>query len=196
MASLLNKVKEVLHVDQHPTTGTHTGTQTGSHNTTTTGTAHGAGPHSSAAGNVVDPRVDSSTGAHHGTAGPHNSDLLNKLDPRVDSDRDGSTTAGRGQTGTGLTGTHTTHHTGTGVTGLQGNSHVHRSEFLNEIDPRVHSTTHQTAGPHNSDLLNKVDPRVDSDRDGSRNLGASGHTNTGITGQRQQHTAGPQTVTH
>ena len=33
-----------------------------------------------------------------------------------------------------------------------------------------HSTT---AGPHNSNLANKADPRVDSDRDGSRNLGAA-----------------------
>ncbi|KAI4165387.1 MAG: hypothetical protein LQ342_000795 [Letrouitia transgressa] len=36
----------------------------------------------------------------------------------------------------------------------------------------------KTAGPHSSDLGNKLDPRVDSDRDGSRNLGARG-TGTG-----------------
>ena len=34
-----------------------------------------------------------------------------------------------------------------------------------------HSTT---SGPHNSNLMNKADPRVDSDRDGSRNMGATG----------------------
>ena len=34
-----------------------------------------------------------------------------------------------------------------------------------------HSTT--TAGPHSSNLANKADPRVDSDRDGSRNMGAA-----------------------
>ena len=33
-----------------------------------------------------------------------------------------------------------------------------------------HSTT---AGPHSSNLANKADPRVDSDRDGSRNMGAA-----------------------
>ena len=35
-----------------------------------------------------------------------------------------------------------------------------------------HSST--TTGPHSSNLENKMDPRVDSDRDGSRNLGATG----------------------
>lgn len=33
--------------------------------------------------------------------------------------------------------------------------------------------THTTTGPHSSRLENKLDPRVDSDRDGSRNLGAA-----------------------
>lgn len=37
-----------------------------------------------------------------------------------------------------------------------------------------HSST--TSGPHSSNLENKMDPRVDSDRDGSRNMGASGTT--------------------
>ena len=42
-----------------------------------------------------------------------------------------------------------------------------------------------TTGPHSSKFENKVDPRVDSDRDGSRNMGAtqtgsgSGYDNTG-----------------
>ena len=31
-----------------------------------------------------------------------------------------------------------------------------------------------TSGPHSSNFENKVDPRVDSDRDGSRNMGATG----------------------
>ena len=35
-----------------------------------------------------------------------------------------------------------------------------------------HSST--TTGPHSSNLENKMDPRVDSDRDGSRNMGATG----------------------
>lgn len=51
-----------------------------------------------------------------------------------------------------------------------------------------------TSGPHSSNLENKMDPRVDSDRDGSRNMGArgtdydsrSGHSssNTGTTGKK------------
>lgn len=38
-----------------------------------------------------------------------------------------------------------------------------------------------TSGPHSSSLGNKADPRVDSDRDGSRNLGANpyGTSSTG-----------------
>ena len=40
-----------------------------------------------------------------------------------------------------------------------------------------------TSGPHSSNVENKLDPRVDSDRDGSRNLGASsgdyGHKHVG-----------------
>ena len=43
-----------------------------------------------------------------------------------------------------------------------------------------------TTGPHNSKLENKMDPRVDSDRDGSRNLGAA-RTGSGATGT----TSGP-----
>merc|ERR1711981_314824 len=37
------------------------------------------------------------------------------------------------------------------------------------------STTHGStnAGPHKSNVLNSLDPRVDSDRDGSRNMGAA-----------------------
>lgn len=46
------------------------------------------------------------------------------------------------------------------VGGALGGSHHHH-----------HSGT--TSGPHSSNLENKLDPRVDSDRDGSRNLGAA-----------------------
>ena len=42
-----------------------------------------------------------------------------------------------------------------------------------------HHHSSNTSGPHSSSLENKMDPRVDSDRDGSRNLGAAG---TGTTG--------------
>ncbi|KAL8769981.1 MAG: hypothetical protein Q9209_004228 [Squamulea sp. 1 TL-2023] len=48
--------------------------------------------------------------------------------------------------------------TGTGMTGSGMTGH--------------HSNT--TAGPHSSNMGNKMDPRVDSDRDGSRNMGATG----------------------
>lgn len=45
-----------------------------------------------------------------------------------------------------------------------------------------HSGT-TTSGPHSSGFENKLDPRVDSDRDGSRNLGASsGGYGSGNTG--------------
>lgn len=43
------------------------------------------------------------------------------------------------------------------------------------------SSSGTTSGPHSSNLENKLDPRVDSDRDGSRNLGAasSGYGSSG-----------------
>ncbi|KAF4591884.1 collagen triple helix repeat (20 copies) domain-containing protein [Ophiocordyceps camponoti-floridani] len=45
----------------------------------------------------------------------------------------------------------------------------------------VDSSATRTDGPHSSNLANKADPRVDSDRDGSRNLGANPH-GTAISG--------------
>lgn len=42
-----------------------------------------------------------------------------------------------------------------------------------------HHGSSTTSGPHSSNLENKMDPRVDSDRDGSRNMGAR---STGTTG--------------
>ena len=53
-----------------------------------------------------------------------------------------------------------------------------------------HHGSSTTSGPHSSNLENKVDPRVDSDRDGSRNMGATGagtggygsNTGSGTTG--------------
>ncbi|KAL8822207.1 MAG: hypothetical protein Q9191_007054 [Dirinaria sp. TL-2023a] len=102
------------------------------------------------------------TGTGYGsstTSGPHSSKLENKLDPRVDSDRDGSRNLGATGAGTGY---------GSGTTGT-GTGYG----------------SHTTSGPHSSNLENKVDPRVDSDRDGSRNLGATGAGagyGTGTTG--------------
>jgi len=101
------------------------------------------------------------TGVPEGTAGPHTTRVANAADPRVDSDLD--------STRTGAFGTGTTGYTGTsGVTGNNG---------YTGTGTGVTDTT-TTAGPHSSNLANKIDPRVDSDRDGSRNLGAA----TGTTG--------------
>ncbi|KAL6719112.1 hypothetical protein ACLMJK_003349 [Lecanora helva] len=45
-----------------------------------------------------------------------------------------------------------------------------------------HHGSSTTSGPHSSNLENKMDPRVDSDRDGSRNMGAAGAgTGTGYS---------------
>jgi len=199
-----DKVEQVLHKDKH-------------HNTTT-GTSTHTGPHSTGVANAADPRVDSdrdgshnlgsaqygpgshnTTGAHHtgatsgltgttgttgygsGTtgygsgstnAGPHDSNVANKLDPRVDSDRDGSRNMGSAQHGPGA------HNTGagTGFTGTTGTT--------------GYGSGSTNTGPHDSNLANKLDPRVDSDRDGSRNMGAAQHgpgahhtgAGTGLTG--------------
>ncbi|KAL9104148.1 MAG: hypothetical protein Q9163_000895 [Psora crenata] len=93
-------------------------------------------------------------------------------EPRaVGSALGGSSTSG---THTG-TGSHTGigSHTGTGTHTGTG-SHT-------GIGSHTGTGSHTTAGPHNSDAMNKIDPRVDSDRDGSRNIGATGgaHTGTG-----------------
>jgi len=148
------------------------------------------------------------TGNNHGStnAGPHSSNAANVLDPRVDSDRSkqhGTTGVGS----SGYTGTHTGNtmgsHTGTtGGLSHSTNAGPHDSNALNKADPRVDSdldgrgnrhgastggilgasgshatpgsgTAQNTAGPHNSDMLNKIDPRVDSDRDGSKTVGGN-----------------------
>ena len=132
-------------------TGTHGIGSTGTHGIGSTGTHGEFG--SSGLG---------SSGTAEGIHGPHNSRVGNAMDPRVDSDRDGSHTAGRtaghnefGTHGVGSTGTHTagTHNAG--------------NHFTSGPGPAPH-----TAGPHSNDMANKLDPRVDSDRDGSKTLGA------------------------
>merc|ERR1711964_551129 len=96
-------------------------------------------------------------------AGPHGSNAMNAADPRVDSDRDNIRSgAGVGHTGTTGAGY------GAGHTGTTGAGYGN--------DPR--STN---AGPHSSNLMNSADPRVDSDRDGSRNMGAASNTGYGST---------------
>jgi hypothetical protein len=135
----------------------------------------------------------STTGSN--TAGPHSSNFANKIDPRVDSDMDGSRNAGAAQYGTGAHNTGAGYgNTGNGLTGSTGTGAGYDSN---------------TSGPHSSNLANKVDPRVDSDRDGSRNLGASsgtgydnssyGNTGSGLTGSTHTgagHTGGSGLTDH
>merc|ERR1711964_123728 len=106
-------------------------------------------------------------------AGPHGSNAMNLADPRVDSDRDGSRNMGAathsGTTGAGYGAGHT------GTTGAgYGSSTTGTTGAGYGNDPR--STN---AGPHSSNLMNSADPRVDSDRDGSRNMGAASNTGYG-----------------
>lgn len=198
MTGFIEKVKEAIKPDSH-----HTSQPEGTH-----------GHHNTRTANAADPRIDSdrdhrAAGAHDGsyttgnnytlgsnnrgvdgpatrTDGPHNSNVLNKADPRVDSDRDHSRNLGANPSGTATTGTHnTTGHTGT--TGLSGTTGTHAgTSHTTGTGFGSTGTTgaNRTDGPHNSNLLNKADPRVDSDRDGSRNLGAnpSGTATTGTYG--------------
>lgn len=108
------------------------------------------------------------TGGTHGAygsdpTGPHQSHLANLADPRVDSDRIGGhgNTTGAGGYGTGHN-TGNTHTTGTGLTGGSQGAH-HSSHLPGPAD--------NTAGPHKSNLMNQMDPRVDSDLDGSKKVG-------------------------
>jgi len=177
--------------------GTGVGANTGS-----TGLGHSSGtregehgPHGSRIANAVDPRVDSdrdgsrnagasygtghttgttglghSSGTREGEHGPHGSRAANALDPRVDSDRDGSRNAGAAYGSGTHTGT-----TGTGFGSTTGSSGLGHSSGTREGEH----------GPHGSRAANALDPRVDSDRDGSRNVGASygtGHSTTGTSG--------------
>jgi hypothetical protein len=213
MDKIKNKVEQVTHTGPYSNKSHdhHHGTTTGTAHTTGTGVSTGAGstnagPHSTNVGNKMDPRVDSDLdgsrnagmSTHHNarhtgltgssnTAGPHSTDMANKLDPRVDSDLDGSRNLGAASTGTAGT-------TGYGSTGLTGTQHYNNPQSTN-------------AGPHSTNLVNTMDPRVDSDRDGSRNMGATGygtgtahtgttgtvgHGNTGLTGT--QHYNNPQST--
>ncbi|KAL9102034.1 MAG: hypothetical protein Q9163_002767 [Psora crenata] len=89
------------------------------------------------------------------------------------SERDtgfGGGSGGLGGTGTGFSSSGTGYDAGNPTSGSR----------LSDAE-RGGSTT---AGPHKSDLLNKADPRVDSDRDGSRNMGAAGSgVGAGVTGR-------------
>merc|ERR1711964_926861 len=106
-------------------------------------------------------------------AGPHGSNAMNAADPRVDSDRDNIRSgAGVGHTGTTGAG-YGAGHTGTTGAGY-GSSTTGTTGAGYGNDPR--STN---AGPHSSNLMNSADPRVDSDRDGSRNMGAASNSDYG-----------------
>ena len=90
---------------------------------------------------------------------------------------DGSRTAGNAGYGTGVgstTGSLHPSHLGrdaalgagaVGAAGLVGREHYGNTGHSDST----------TAGPHSSNLANKADPRVDSDMDGSRGLGSTGH---------------------
>lgn len=165
-------------LDRSRHTGTH-GTHTGTH-----GTHTGAG---------------GLTGSSHNTygstnAGPHDSNIANKADPRVDSDRDGRAAYGSGVN----TGSHGVgHHQQTvGAHGaLPANTATGYSSTQSgpySTGAPMHGSGIANNGPHDSKIANKLDPRVDSDRDGSRNMGAASSTgsgyNTGVTGSHGTHT--------
>lgn len=108
----------------------------------TTSASSNYGPHSTNAGNKLDPRIDSDTD-HRGTAtnstnaGHHTSNLANQLDPRIDSDRDhrANPTSAVGPSDT--------------LTGSTGSSNVgnHRSNFANKLDPKFDSDADHRANP-------------------------------------------------
>ncbi|KAK3328526.1 hypothetical protein B0T19DRAFT_357870 [Cercophora scortea] len=106
-----------------------------------------------------------------GTAGPHSSRAANAADPRVDSDLDSSRrTAGHGEYGSafgGNQGSSTFGNTGNtfGSTGTHNTHNTHTT-----------GTSEGVHGPHSSRIANAADPRVDSDRDGSRTVGNTGHS--------------------
>ncbi|KFZ22881.1 hypothetical protein V502_02640, partial [Pseudogymnoascus sp. VKM F-4520 (FW-2644)] len=150
-----------------------------------TGAVYGsttAGPHDSNIENIVDPRVDSTTGAHtigsntapgysSTTAGPLDSNFANKVDPRADSTTGAHTTGSN--TGAGY-GTGGAAYGTAGQTGFPGGL----SQSTN-------------AGPHDSNVANKIDPRVDSDLDGRGQRHVAGGTHTTPGSGSAQNTAGP-----
>jgi hypothetical protein len=178
MASVVQKVKDVIHGNNHhdTTSTTHTTGTHGTHGTT------GAG-------------LTGTHGVTEGTHGTHNSHVANAADPRIDSDLDGSRTVGNtthgAHTGTtgGLTGTsHNTHGTTGGLTGTSHNTHG-TTGGLTGTSHNTHGTTggltgtsHNTTatgGPHSSSLLNKVDPTVNTTTGTHTGTHTGAHTGTG-----------------
>ncbi|KAI4238384.1 MAG: hypothetical protein L6R40_005746 [Gallowayella cf. fulva] len=183
MSGLMHKVKDALSGEKNTpeAASANQGSNEYGH-TPSSNLTHGGIGQSSASG---DRTTHTGYGTDSTNAGPHSSNAGNKMDPRVDSDLDGSNRHGHGTTGSGLTGSHNTgttgsgltgsHNTGTTGSGLTGGSGYGSSGYDNTTG---HSTT---AGPHSSNLANKADPRVDSDRDGS-NRHDHGTTGSGLTG--------------
>ncbi|PHH77898.1 hypothetical protein CDD82_3304 [Ophiocordyceps australis] len=127
------------------------------------------------------------------TDGPHESNVANKMDPRIDSDRDHSKNMGANPHGTATTGaSDTTHGTGGGAFFTGGQTGTHGTEHTGST--RTHGAPEGTHGPHDSRAANAADPRVDSDRDGSRNMGTTGHH--GTTGTHTGHHDHGTTDTH
>ncbi|PHH64137.1 hypothetical protein CDD81_5012 [Ophiocordyceps australis] len=193
MSSIVNRVKEAVSSSKKddPTyTDTTTGSSAQPRTDTTThglgsGTTHST-THPSAGDNYSlgsDNRGVSGPASR--TDGPHDSNLMNKADPRVDSDRDYSKNMGANPHGTASTGTGV----GTGSHGTHGTSGTHGTTGTHGVTGTHDTTGTHGAGPHSSGLANKADPRVDSDRDGSRNMGANPYGTTGTT-HSAAHSAG------
>ncbi|KAF2133350.1 hypothetical protein P153DRAFT_428342 [Dothidotthia symphoricarpi CBS 119687] len=160
-------VNEFEHGYQKHRTGAGVAPGTAESLNTTHSTSTNYGPHSTNAGNKLDPRFDSDMD-HRGTAttstnyGSHSTNTANKLDPRFDSDLD---------------------HRGTTTTST--NYGPHSTNVANKLDPTVDSDMDHRAdlnsvsnfsrqtdgagstnhGPHSTNIANKLDPRVDSDTD-------------------------------
>lgn len=201
MSNIVHKVKEALHSDKHPETGSNTGynDREGTH-----------GPHGSRVANAADPRVDSDRD-HRAAPGAYSS---------------AGNTAGTGTYGSsgayGSTGTGA----GAGVTGYndpEGTHGPHGSRVANAADPRIdsdrdhrgapgagfgdYSNTGSTTtggahvtgyndpagthGPHGSRIANAADPRIDSDRDHRGAPGGAGTAHYGSGPGPAANTAGP-----
>ncbi|KAL8675511.1 MAG: hypothetical protein Q9168_000023 [Polycauliona sp. 1 TL-2023] len=125
-------------------------------------------------------------GAVHFAPGPHSLDTANRLDPHVG----GGAAGGLEHATADSTPDIGDRHTGSGMlaSGGLGTSGIESSRGMQQ------SST--TAGPHKSDLLNEADPRVDSDlskQQGTPNtsgLGSSGTTSTTAPSVGREHHPG------
>ncbi|KAF5876944.1 putative cell surface protein [Botrytis fragariae] len=194
------------------TTGTHVPGTT--HNTTgTTGTHVPGTTHNTTGTTGTHIPGTTHTGHAEGSHGPHSSAAANAVDPRVDSDLDGNrlpnkTSAGYGtqDAAYGTTGTHTGTHTGAHVPGTTGHQAYGHTGTTGTTGTHIPGTTHTghsegSHGPHSSAAANAVDPRVDSDLDGNRlpnktsaGYGTQDTYGSGLTGTHHQGTTAGNTV--